>query len=97
MTIDVAIENGVKSWIKNKGSILTISRMDIKAGCIGYEDVDVSYKTPATNNHHHIEQDGLSVYIQKGLRFKNNIATIGLSGIGRFKNIYVGGLDRGTI
>ena len=97
MTIEVAIENGVKSWIKNKGSILTISRMDIKAGCIGYEDVDVTYKAPATNNYHYIEQDGLSVYIQKGLSFKNNVASIGLSGIGRFKNIYVGGLDRGTI
>ena len=86
MTIEVDIENGVKSWIRKKGSILTISRMDIKAGCIGYEDVDVSYKAPATNNYQFIEQDGLSVYIQKRLTFKKNSVSNGLRGIGPFKN-----------
>lgn len=97
MTLAVDIEKGVKSWVEKKGNILTISRMDIKAGCMGYEDVEVSYKAPTTNNYDYIKQDGLSIYIQQGLNFKKNTVAIGLSGIGRFKQIYVDGLDRGIL
>lgn len=97
MTLAVDIEKGVISWMEKKGNILTISRMDIKTGCMGYEDVEVSYKEPTTNNYDYINQDGLSIYIQQGLNFKNNTVAIGLSGIGRFKQIYVDGLDRGII
>ena len=97
MTVAVTIENDLKSWMKKKGRVLTISQIDIKSCCIGYVDVDVSYKVPKTSNYDYIEQDGFSIYIQKGLNFKNNIVSIGLTGIGPFKQIYIDGFDRGTI
>lgn len=94
MTVAITLEENVKDFMKKKGNILTISRADIRSCCFVYEDVEVNYKTPKSENYDFIEQEGLLIYVQKGLYFKDDHLSLGVSGMGPFKEIYVEGLDR---
>ncbi|MET3695819.1 hypothetical protein SAMN05877753_102651 [Bacillus oleivorans] len=94
MDILVSVHDNVKNWMKEKGEILTISKININACCMRYADAQISYKAPEKENYYHIQQDDLSIYIEKGLQFKDNRLTLSLMGIGPFKSIILDGLKR---
>ncbi|WP_249870712.1 CC/Se motif family (seleno)protein [Oceanobacillus saliphilus] len=94
MPVTVTVENEVNQFMEKKGNTLTISRADVKSCCFVYEDTEINYKPPKGSNYDFIEQNGLSIYVEKGMYFKDNHLTIGLSGMGPFKTVYVEGLDR---
>ncbi|TRM11654.1 hypothetical protein FH966_08140 [Lentibacillus cibarius] len=94
MTPTISLDEDAKKFIEKKGNILTIFRSDVRSCCFVYEDVGVKYNSPKNVNYQYIEQEGLSIYVQNNLYFKNNHLNVGLSGIGPFKNIYIEGLDR---
>lgn len=94
MDLDISIEDKAKEFLKKKGNILMISRMDIDRGCAAFEDLEVSYKKPQTGNYEKHRCGEITVYIQKGIQFKRNYAEIVVSGIGPFKAIAVDGLKR---
>ena len=87
----VEIESAVKELLAKKGNVITISLIDIYNCCVAVEEVDVRFKPPKTKDFDHIEQDGVSVYIQKGIRFKDNKVKLGYE-FGPFKSVHVGGV-----
>lgn len=95
MFFDISIEEKAIKYLQEKGNILTISRMDIIRGCMSIEEVDVSYKKPHEGNYDMYTYGEVRIYIQKGLHFKNHHINIVISGIGPFKTIAIGNVDRG--
>lgn len=97
MTVEISIEEKAKKMLMEKGNVLTISRMDIVSGCMSIEEIDVTYEAPKKRNYEKHTCDQVTIYVQKGLRFKENKIRIVTSGIGPFKTISAGSLDRGIV
>lgn len=97
MQTKISIEDKVKKYLQDKGNILTISRRDIQRGCMGLEDIDISHEVPQQENYEKYIVDGITVYVQHGLQFKENHIKVVKSGVGPFKTIAAGSLDRGTL
>lgn len=94
MNLDIYMEDKAKDFLEKKYNILTISRLDIDRGCAGFEDLEVTYSKPQRKNYDTYYCKNITVYIQKGLEFKNKRVEIVISGIGPFKTIAVDGLKR---
>lgn len=94
MSLAISMEDKAKDFLEKKHNVLTISRMDIDRGCAGFEDLDISYHNPQSNNYEEYQHQGVTIYIQKGLQFKKSCVEIVVSGIGPFKTIAVDGLKR---
>ena len=85
----------VKMFMENKGNIITISSFILQGCCVVAEETEVSYKVPKDKTKYElVEQDGLTIYIEKILRFKDDRVILSISGFGPFKYIYVGELKR---
>lgn len=95
MNLSVVVEENVKMFMKNKGNIITISSLILPGCCVVMEDIDVSYKVPKNKAMYVlVEQDGLIIYIEKILRFKDDRVILATNGFGPFKYIYAGELKR---
>ncbi|SOC34685.1 CC/Se motif family (seleno)protein [Ureibacillus acetophenoni] len=95
MNLSVVVEENVKMYMKNKGNIITISSFIVQGCCVVAEETDVSYKVPKDKTKYVIvEQDDLTIYIDKILRFKDDRVILSVSGFGPFKYIYAGELKR---
>ncbi|HLR40097.1 MAG TPA: CC/Se motif family (seleno)protein [Virgibacillus sp.] len=94
MNLDFYMEDKAKDFLEKKHNILTISRLDIDRGCAGFEDLDITYTKPQHKNYETYYCKDITVYIQKGLEFKENRVEIVISGVGPFKTIAVDGLKR---
>lgn len=94
MNLSISMEEKAKDFLEKKHNVLTISRMDIDRGCAGFEDLDISYHNPQNDNYEEYLHHGVTIYVQKGLQFKENHIEIVVSGIGPFKAIAVDGLKR---
>lgn len=94
MNLDISIEDKAIEFLEKKGNILVISRMDIDRGCAAFEDLKVSYNYPKKGIYDKYQMDDVTVYIQKGLQFKDNYVEVVISGIGPFKAIAIDGLQR---
>lgn len=97
MHIKISIEDKIKKHLQDKGNILTISRRDIQRGCMGLEDIDISYEVPQEEGYEKYLVDGVTVYVQHGLQFKDNHIKVVKAGVGPFQTVAVGSLDRGTL
>lgn len=95
VSFKINIEQDAKQWLEKKGkNVLTISRMDITGCCVAHEDIDVNYRAPKSGNYEKIDYDGLEIYVEKNLKFKDDLVDISLTGFGPFKHIFVDGLRR---
>lgn len=94
MNLDIYMEDKAKDFLEKKHNILTISRLDIDRGCAGFEDLNITYTKPQHTNYETYYCKNITIYIQKGLEFKENRVEIVISGIGPFKTIAVDGLKR---
>ncbi|WP_169819164.1 CC/Se motif family (seleno)protein [Anaerobacillus arseniciselenatis] len=83
------MDHKTKTWIKKKGNYLTIKTVRVAGCCVG-RPIDLLTKVGKPNElkmFHQISLDDITVYVQKGVNFKNDQITLNLFGIGLFKII----------
>ncbi|WP_203249293.1 CC/Se motif family (seleno)protein [Sporosarcina beigongshangi] len=94
MGLTIEIEDSVKELMKKKGHTITLASFILR-GCAVLEEIEVTYKEPKDKTQYQlVEQDGLFIYVQKTLRFKNDQVSIVVAGIGPFKTMVAGDLKR---
>ena len=80
--------------MKKKGHTITLTNFILR-GCAVLEEIEVTYKEPKDKTQYHlVEQDGLFIYVQKILQFKNDHVSLAIAGIGPFKTLIAEGLKR---
>jgi hypothetical protein len=95
LKLTIQIDSDVKKWVAEKGNTITISHYDTLSCCMGYEDVEVTSNTPELKgNYHLLQKDGIKVYVEKTLSFKNNHLQVSFMGFRPFKQLVVEGLKR---
>lgn len=84
----LSLDKDAYEFIKKKGGVCTV-RLSVAKGCCGGMPLpDISYSKPKeATGLEALTQDGVSVYIGKGMRFENDLVHITLSGALFFKSL----------
>lgn len=94
MELAIKIDAKAKNWLKNKGTPITISRLEINNCCVPIEEVQVSFLEPINGKYHQYHEEDLTIFVESVLEFKNNQLELKLSGFVPFQSIQVSGLQR---
>ena len=90
------MDHKTKSWIEKKGNYLTVKTVKAAGRCIG-RPIDLSTEIGKPNElqmFHQISLEDITVYVQKGVNFKEDQITLNLFGVGFFKIITAQGITR---
>lgn len=96
MQFSIAIDHDAREWIVKKGAVLTIERLKAGRCWVGQPlELITRFGEPKEKERFVYEhKDGIAIFIEKGIDFKDNHLSITLSGFSIFKGIYVHGLKR---
>lgn len=95
MALTIEMDEKTRNWIHEKGDVVTVSRFDVRGCCVSMEDVEVKAKMPKKENLYlSYKQDGITIYVQKGMQFKNDKLEIAMNGMGVFRYLIADGLKR---
>ncbi|WP_096201077.1 CC/Se motif family (seleno)protein [Bacillus sp. FJAT-45350] len=95
--VEVTIDSKAKKYIKDRGGVAQLSLYEtINKCCIGgAAEVEVTLNRPSEEKRFHKHhEDGIDIYIEKSLNFKNGKIIIALSGFGLLKGLKATGLKR---
>lgn len=85
------------NWVKKEGNVLTVDLFESATKCCvgSVQELQVRLKEPSNPARYSFYQyDGIHIFVEKSLVFKNNQLDFQLSKIPFFKGITVSGLKR---